>query len=104
MSWLLIMRQIPRADFIAADAFVSLDTARRVSKKLGIPFEGRSLRYVIHAILHLSGYDDLTPAKKKLMWKKQEMYIKKYLDTKPPVSRNNLAVPCCLVTLPLRLT
>jgi probable rRNA maturation factor len=64
-------------DFIAGEAYVSIDMARRISEELGISFKEELMRYVVHAILHLIGYDDLTPAKKKKMWKKQEEIVRK---------------------------
>lgn len=37
---------------------VSMDTARRAAKSLGVRVETEVLRYVAHGVLHLLGYDD----------------------------------------------
>lgn len=54
------------------DIVVSVDSASRVSKLLRIPFKEELTRYLIHGILHLTGYDDTTVFNKKKMWKRQE--------------------------------
>lgn len=41
-----------------ADLVVSVDTARRLAKELGIPFKNELARYLVHGTLHLIGYDD----------------------------------------------
>lgn len=63
--------------FLSGDIVVSIDTAKRVSKKLGIAFEEELCRYVIHGILHLTGYDDLTVGDRSKMWKRQEFLLRK---------------------------
>lgn len=62
------------------DVVVSVDSASRVSKSLRIPFKEELTRYLIHGILHLTGYDDTTVFKKKKMWKRQEELIKEVLE------------------------
>ena len=59
------------------DIVVSVDSALRASKSLRIPFKEELTRYLIHGILHLTGYDDTTAFKKKKMWKRQEELIKR---------------------------
>jgi probable rRNA maturation factor len=58
------------------DIVVSVDSAARVSKSLRLPFKEELMRYLIHGILHLTGYDDTTAFKKKKMWKRQEELLK----------------------------
>ena len=64
--------------YLAADIAVSVDAAKEAAGNLRIPFEEELCRYIVHGILHLCGYDDLTPAEKKKMWKRQEELVKKY--------------------------
>ena len=59
------------------DIVVSVDSALKASKSLRIPFKEELTRYLIHGILHLTGYDDTTAFKKKKMWKRQEELIKR---------------------------
>jgi probable rRNA maturation factor len=58
------------------EIFISLDTARRNAALFGVPFEDEVVRYVIHGILHLFGYDDMARADKARMWRKQEGLLK----------------------------
>ena len=60
---------------VLGEIFISLDTARRNSKLFGVVFEDEIVRYVIHGILHLFGYDDQAKAEKAKMWHKQERLL-----------------------------
>lgn len=55
-----------------ADIIVSTDAAKSVSKSLCLPIKEELSRYIIHGILHLTGYDDRSKAKRIKMWKRQE--------------------------------
>jgi probable rRNA maturation factor len=57
------------------EVVISLDTARRNSGLFGTEFEYEIVRYVIHGILHLFGYDDLTEKERTRMWQKQEKLL-----------------------------
>ena len=46
---------------------VSLDTARRQSRRLGVPLALELQLLVTHGILHLIGYDDRDPVEARLM-------------------------------------
>ncbi|MFH0877945.1 MAG: rRNA maturation RNase YbeY [Candidatus Omnitrophota bacterium] len=61
---------------LAADIVVCLDSARRKARELRISFRQELLRYVLHGLLHLAGYDDRTASKKRWMWKRQEALLK----------------------------
>jgi len=52
---------------MAGEICVSVDTARAYAKKHGRVFAEELMLYVVHGWLHLSGYDDLQPAKKRRM-------------------------------------
>jgi probable rRNA maturation factor len=60
----------------AGDICVSVDTALAYSEKHDIPFAEELLRYVIHGWLHLAGYDDLQPRKKRRMRAAEERALK----------------------------
>ncbi len=51
----------------AGEICVSADTAAAYARKHGRDFSAELTLYVIHGWLHLAGYDDLQPAKKRLM-------------------------------------
>ena len=51
----------------AGEICVSVDTAATYAKTAQRDFSGELLLYVVHGWLHLAGYDDLQPAKKRIM-------------------------------------
>jgi probable rRNA maturation factor len=61
---------------LLGEIFISLDTAKRNARLFDVPFEDEVVRYVVHGILHLFGYDDTTENKKARMWHKQEGLLK----------------------------
>lgn len=52
---------------VAGEVCVSVDTAARYAREHGREFAGELLLYIVHGWLHLAGYDDLLPAKKRRM-------------------------------------
>jgi probable rRNA maturation factor len=52
---------------LAGEICVSADTARAYAKKHQRDFPSELTLYVVHGWLHLAGYDDLQPAKKRRM-------------------------------------
>ena len=54
---------------------ISLDTASRNAKTFGTPFHEEAVRYVIHGILHLSGYDDDTVSNRRKMSAKEDVIL-----------------------------
>ena len=52
---------------VAGEVCVSVDTAVSYAKEHRRDFATELLLYVIHGWLHLAGYDDLQPAKKRVM-------------------------------------
>jgi probable rRNA maturation factor len=51
----------------AGEVCVSADTAVSYAKRHGRDFSGELTLYLVHGWLHLAGYDDLVPAKKRAM-------------------------------------
>lgn len=51
----------------AGEICVSVDTAARYAREHGNDFATELTLYVVHGWLHLAGYDDLAPAKKRKM-------------------------------------
>lgn len=58
------------------DVVVSVDTARRAARDLGLSLKEEISRYLIHGTLHLLGYDDKAPKARRKMFKRQEMILK----------------------------
>lgn len=51
----------------AGEICVSVDTARRYAAQTGQSFADELTLYLVHGLLHLAGYDDLAPARKRRM-------------------------------------
>lgn len=60
-----------------ADLAISLESAKRNAAFYKTSLEKELIRYIIHGILHLKGYDDRNPKEKKIMFKRQEELFKK---------------------------
>jgi len=75
LSFRIDRKEFGRQKFLG-EVVVSLDTAVRNAKLFGTEFEYEIVRYVIHGILHLFGYDDQTEAGRFKMWHKQERLLK----------------------------
>lgn len=52
---------------VSADIYISVDTVRNNGQEYGDGFETELRRVIVHGLLHLIGYDDVTPAKQKRM-------------------------------------
>lgn len=67
-----------------ADIAISLDTAKRNAGIFKSSLKKEILLYIIHGILHLTGYNDAALKEKKRMFEKQEEILKKiWLSLKP---------------------
>ncbi len=59
------------------EIFISIDDALENSKKYHVSLNNEILRLVIHGILHMTGYDDVTLAKRKRMKKVEDVLVQK---------------------------
>ena len=59
------------------EILISSDTAWKNSKRFNSSFENELVLYVIHGILHLSGYDDGTIPEKRRMSSKEEKILRR---------------------------
>jgi len=59
-------------DKLSGDLFISLETVKTNSEKFKTEFDEELRRVMIHGILHLCGYEDKTPEKKKIMREKED--------------------------------
>lgn len=60
---------------LEGDIFISVDRVRENATKLNVPFIVELHRVIIHGVLHLLGYSDKSPAKKKEMREKEDAYL-----------------------------
>ena len=66
----------PRSGFLG-EIVVSLDTARRQAEEQGHPFLREVEVLTIHGPLHLIGYDDRNPRKRREMWRKTDDLLRR---------------------------
>ncbi len=62
-------------DRLDGEIYVDLDTAAERHDEFGATFEDEALRYVVHGLLHLLGYDDDSPAGKAAMRRLENEYL-----------------------------
>ena len=58
--------------FQHGEILISTDTALRLAQELGQPVLREAALYVIHGLLHLCGYDDLSEPARTVMHRRQE--------------------------------
>lgn len=61
------LRDDARDPTIEGEIVVSVETACRQARRLKLPPQEETLRYFIHGVLHLLGYDDHSPAERRRM-------------------------------------
>lgn len=64
------------------EMFICVPEAVRQAKEFGTTWETELLRYVIHGILHLRGYDDLEPAKRRVMKREENRLVRKLVGNR----------------------
>lgn len=62
-------------DRLNGDMFISIDTVSANAEEFGEGFERELNRVMVHGILHLIGYDDLTEEDRKIMREKEDYYL-----------------------------
>ena len=62
---------------LLGDLAVCVDVATREAAARGRPMADELTLYCLHGLLHLIGYDDVTPAKQQRMWKAQRQLLAK---------------------------
>ncbi|GAB4170991.1 MAG: hypothetical protein Kow00108_05290 [Calditrichia bacterium] len=60
------------------EIYVSVDRAEAVARELSIEHETEILRYIIHGILHLGGYDDKTTEERTVMKREENKLVDRY--------------------------
>lgn len=74
------LRDDPEDAEIEGEVVVSVDAAREQAKRLGLELGQELLRYVIHGTLHLTGYDDGTPAARRRMRRAEDRVLAEVND------------------------
>lgn len=60
---------------IDGEIYVDLDTAAERAPDFDTSFENEALRYIIHGVLHLAGYDDTTEDQRASMRALEDLYL-----------------------------
>lgn len=68
------------------EIFISLDDAAMQSRLFGTSPASELVRYVVHGILHLQGYDDLDPASRRVMKREEERRMRS-LEARFPLGK-----------------
>lgn len=65
---------------VLGEVFVCPKVAVEYAKENGIPPEEELLRYVVHGLLHLIGYEDYDPKERARMKRKESACLKAILE------------------------
>ena len=71
---------------LRGDLAICLDDAIDQAREFGTPWTQEMVRYVVHGLLHLAGYDDLEAGARRVM-KRQEHRLVRQLADRFPLSR-----------------
>lgn len=63
---------------ISGEIYINLDAVKENSIDLNVPFAEEVFRMVIHGVLHLTGFNDITSRDKKAMTNREDFYLENY--------------------------
>jgi probable rRNA maturation factor len=66
----------PKASSLAGDLLVCLEVAEQQARIFHTTWQEELVRYVVHGILHLCGYDDLTPTDRRKMKAQENKFLR----------------------------
>ncbi len=64
------------------EIYISIDRAAEQANQYSVSYNEELTRLIIHGMLHLAGYEDTHPERKKIMFERQEMLVKKIMNKK----------------------
>ena len=62
--------------FLHAEIFISIPDAVKQSRRFKATWQSEVVRYVIHGVLHLRGYDDCQPTRRREMKREENRLVK----------------------------
>lgn len=79
---------VPRPSSLSlhGEIFICIDDAKNQARQFRTSWQSELARYVVHGVLHLLGFDDLSPAKRKKM-KREENRLLRELDRRFPLRK-----------------
>ena len=69
-------RESSQPDRIAGEIFISVDDAVAHACKFRTSWQSEIVRYVIHGVLHLCGFDDLKPTQRRRMKREENRLLR----------------------------
>jgi probable rRNA maturation factor len=61
---------------VHGELFICVDDAIAQAQKFGTTWQAEVVRYVVHGVLHLLGYDDLKPVLRRAMKRKENWLVR----------------------------
>ena len=58
------------------ELFICVDDAVKQAKEFGTKWESEIVRYIVHGVLHLLGYDDLKPQLRRVMKREENRLVR----------------------------
>jgi rRNA maturation RNase YbeY len=68
-------------DCLRGELFICVAEAERQAMEFRTSWREELLRYVIHGLLHLRGFDDLSPSKRRVMKREEDRLVRKWVAT-----------------------
>lgn len=75
--------ETPGPSRLLGEVIVSVETARRQARRLGVPLGLELALLVVHGLLHLVGYDDRNPREARLMHERCRAILQRALGPFP---------------------
>lgn len=66
----------PDSPTLRGEVFICIDDAIEQAKRFSTTWQSEVVRYAVHSVLHLLGYDDLEPAKRRVMKREENRLLK----------------------------
>ena len=61
---------------LSGEAFICIADAVKQARQFKTTWQSETIRYVIHSLLHLQGFDDLQPAKRRVMKREENRLLR----------------------------
>ncbi|HYM93187.1 MAG TPA: rRNA maturation RNase YbeY [Chitinophagaceae bacterium] len=78
---IITFRFSPKKDAIEGEIYISVDRVKENTKRFNVSFKNEIHRVIFHGALHLCGYEDKTKLEKRIMVKKENLYLSLYFKT-----------------------
>ena len=66
----------PDSPTLRGEVFICMDDAVHQAKEFQTTWQSELVRYAVHSVLHLLGYDDLVPDKRRIMKREENRLLK----------------------------